>query len=473
MNRNREVFESVPVPRALATLAVPTIISQLITMIYNLADTFFIGRTNDPYKVAAASLAFVLFFVMNALSNLFGVGGGSLISRLLGQRKNEEAKKVCSFSFYGTILITLGYSLLCLLFMDPLLRLMGASDNTIGYASSYVLWVVVIGGIPSTISMTMAHLLRSEGYAKQASFGLGMGGVLNIILDPLFMFVFLEPGLEVTGAAVATMLSNICSLIYFFVVFARLRGNTVLSLAPKYIPAGSRYTGQIFATGFPSALGSLLSCVANVVVNNLTAGYNDFALAAMGVVKKIDMLPMNVGMGLCQGMMPLVAYNYAAKNYERMRAASSCARIAGMSFAGLCIVFFEIFAGPLVKLFISEAETLTYGINFLRICCIATPVMICNFQMAYTFQAMGKGPQSLLLSSCRQGLINIPLLFLMNGLFGLYGVVWTQLISDGITLIISFALYQKVYRALIAEERPDKTAQANDAARPDGLAERT
>lgn len=178
-------------------------------------------------------------------------------------------------------------------------------------------------------------------------------------------------------------------------------------------------------------------------------------------------------MGLCQGMMPLVAYNYAAKNYERMRAASSCARIAGMSFAGLCIVFFEIFAGPLVKLFISEAETLTYGVSFLRICCIATPVMICNFQMAYTFQAMGKGPQSLLLSSCRQGLINIPLLFLMNGLFGLYGVVWTQLISDGITLIISFALYQKVYRALIAEERPDKTAQANDAARPDGLAERT
>ena len=388
---NKEIFETMPMPKALATLAIPTIISQLITMIYNLADTFFIGKTNDPYKVAAASLAFVLFFVMNALSNLFGIGGGSLISRLLGQQKGEEAKKVCSFSFYGTIFITFIYSSVCYIFMEPLLYLMGASENTIGYASAYLLWVVVVGGIPSTLSMTMAHLLRSEGYAKQASFGLGMGGVLNIILDPLFMFVILEPGLEVTGAAVATMLSNVCSLIYFFVVFAKLRGNTVLTMSPKYIAAGSRYIGQIFAIGFPSALGSLLSCVANVVVNNLTAGYNDFALAAMGVVKKIDMLPMNVGMGLCQGMMPLVAYNYAAKNYERMRAASNCARIAGMAFAGLCIVVFEIFAGPLVKLFINETETLAYGIDFLRICCIATPVMICNFQMSYTFQAMVQG----------------------------------------------------------------------------------
>jgi len=170
MSKNKELFESVPVPKALATLAIPTIISQLITMIYNLADTFFIGQTNDPYKIAAASLAFVLFFVMNALSNLFGVGGGSLISRLLGQQKGEEAKKVCSFSFYGTILITFIYSLLCFVFMEPLLRLLGASDNTLGYASSYVIWVVVIGGIPSTLSMTMAHLLRSCHHALQYLF---------------------------------------------------------------------------------------------------------------------------------------------------------------------------------------------------------------------------------------------------------------------------------------------------------------
>lgn len=450
MDENKEIFESMPVPKALATLAIPTIISQLITMIYNLADTFFIGQTNDPYKVAAASLAYVLFFIMNALSNLFGIGGGSLISRLLGQEKGEEAKKVCSFSFYGTIAVTFVYCLVCFIFMEPLLRLLGASDNTLGYASAYTLWVVVIGGIPSTLSMTMAHLLRSEGYAKQASFGLGMGGVLNMILDPLFMFVILEPGLEVTGAAVATMISNVCALLYFVCIFIKLRGRTVLSVSPKYIGSGSKYIGQIFSTGFPSALGSFLSCVANITVNNLTSGYGDIPVAAMGIVKKIDMLPMNVGMGLCQGMMPLVAYNYASKNYKRMKSVTNCARISGIVFAGLCIVVFELFASQIVGMFIVEPETLRLGTEFLRICCIATPVMICNFQMSYTFQAMGKGPQSLLLSACRQGLINIPLLFLMNHLFGLYGIAWTQLLSDGITLIISFALYQKVYRELTA-----------------------
>lgn len=172
-----ELFENLPVPKALATLAIPTIVSQLITMIYNLSDTYFIGKTNNPYQIAAASLAYVLVFVMNALSNLFGVGGGSLISRLLGGQKTKEAKCVCAFSFYGAITISFLYSLGCYVFMDPLLRLLGASDSTIGFSTSYAFWVVVVGGIPSTLSMTMAQMLRSEGYARRASFGLGMGGI--------------------------------------------------------------------------------------------------------------------------------------------------------------------------------------------------------------------------------------------------------------------------------------------------------
>ncbi|MBR5381772.1 MAG: hypothetical protein IK136_04030, partial [Oscillospiraceae bacterium] len=252
----REIFESMPVPKALAALAIPTIVSQLITMIYNFADTFFIGRTNDPYKVAAATLAFLLYFNLNALSNLFGVGGGSLISRLLGRKMDAEARTVCAFSFYAAILITAAYSLCCFVWRAPLLRLLGASDQTLGYASSYVFWVVVIGGIPSSLSMTMAHLLRSEGYAGYASFGLGMGGILNTLLDPLFMFVLLKPGMEVTGAALATMISNLCTLSFFAVIFVRLRGKTVLSASPGLVVSGARYIGEILATGFPSALTS-------------------------------------------------------------------------------------------------------------------------------------------------------------------------------------------------------------------------
>lgn len=452
MNTNKELFESMPVPKALATLAIPTIISQLITMIYNLADTFFIGRSNDPYKIASASIAFILFFIMNALANLFGVGGGSLISRMLGKKQEDEARKVCAFSIYGALIITIIYCIICSIYMEPLLRLMGASNNTIGYCSAYVIWVVIIGGIPTAVSMTMAHILRSVGYAKQASFGLGMGGVLNIILDPLFMFVILKPGLEVTGAAVATMISNVCSLIYFIVIFIRLRKTNLLTASPKVAVQGVKYLGEVLAVGLPSALGSMLSCLANIVINNLISTYGDIPIAAMGIVKKIDMLPMNVGMGLCQGMMPLVAYNYASKDYKRMREAISCARISGMVFAGVCIAVFETFTGSIVRLFVKEPETLRVGIDFLRICCIATPIMISNFQMSFTFQAMGKGKESLILSSCRQGLVNIPLLFLMNHLFGLYGIAWTQLLADSITLIISIVLYRMILRKILKEE---------------------
>ena len=451
MNTNKELFETMPIPKALATLAIPTIISQLITMIYNLADTFFIGKSNDPYKIASASIAFILFFIMNALSNLFGVGGGSLISRMLGQHQEDEAKKVCAISIYGTLLVTIIYIIICNIFMDPLLRLMGASDNTIGYASAYIIWVVIVGGIPSSVSMTMAHLLRSVGYAKQASFGLGMGGVLNIILDPLFMFVILPAGYEVTGAAVATMLSNVCSLIYFIIIVLRLRSTNVLTGSPRIAVHGMKYIGQILAVGLPSALSSLLNCLANMVVNNLMSTYGDIPIAAMGIVKKIDMLPMNVGMGLCQGMMPLVAYNYASKNYKRMREAISCARISGMAFAGFCIVMFELFTGTIVRLFVEEPNTLQMGIVFLRICCIATPVMISNFQMNFTFQAMGKGKEALLLSCCRQGLVNIPLLFVMKHFFGLYGIAWTQLLADGITMLISVVLYRMIIQKLLKE----------------------
>lgn len=188
-----ELFERMPVGKALLTMAIPTIISQLITMIYNLADTFFIGMSNDPYKVAAAGVVGVLYFMLNGLANLFGVGGGSLLSRLLGEKREIDAKKVCAFSIYGSIAVAAVYSLICLLFTEPLAKLLGASENTLPYASSYLFWVLVVGGIPSTLGLTMSHLLRSAGYAKESSIGLAIGGISNIALDPLFMFVILPP----------------------------------------------------------------------------------------------------------------------------------------------------------------------------------------------------------------------------------------------------------------------------------------
>ena len=446
MDNKRELFEKMPVPKALATLAIPTIISQLITMIYNLADTFYIGMANDPSQTAASSLAFTLVFMMNCLPNLFGVGGGSLISRLMGEKRDDEAGGVASFSFYCTLITSAVYSLIVLAFMDPMLRFLGATDSSLPYAREYALWVVVLGAVPATLSMTMAHLLRSEGFASKASLGLGLGGVMNIILDPIFMFVMLEPGNEVKGAAIATMLSNVIVLIFFIFVYLQIRKKTVLSLNPKKALLKKHYVKSVFAVGIPSALGSLLACLSNIVINNLASSYSniygDVPVASIGIAKKIDMLPMNVGFGLCQGMMPLVAYNFASGDHKRMRAFSRAARNAGMIFAGLCIVLFQLFAPSIAGLFNGHEQTVEMSTDFLRILCLAVPFMIFNLQISFSFQAMGMGKQSLILSSLRQGVINIPLLFVMNHFFGLYGIVWTQLISDIVTGIISYAVYR-------------------------------
>ena len=438
------LFETVPVGRALLTMAIPTIFSQLITMIYNLADTFFIGMTNDPYKVAAASVVSILFFILTSLSNLFGVGGGSLMSRLLGEKRSDKAKCVGVFSLYGSLALAFVYSFVCLLFTEPLARLLGASDNSIGYASKYLFWVVIIGGIPSTVGMTMSFLLRSIGYSKESGIGIAMGGIANIVLDPLFMFVLLPPGNEVVGAAIATLCSNVLTLVYFLFIYFRLRGETILSLSPRYIHIEKKLVIEVFAVGLPSALTAMLANISHIIKNNLTSDYGDIELAAYGIVQKIDMIPLDIGMGLCQGMMPLVSYNYAAKNYSRMKSFVKRAQISGMMIAGVCIMLFEVFAPQIIWLFIKDEATIAFGTVFLRIACLATPLMISNFQKIYCLQAMGKGKESLLLGIFRQGLFAIPIIFIMNSLFQLHGLVSAQVISDGITFVIATLVYRKV-----------------------------
>ena len=465
MDKKRELFEKMPVPKALATLAIPTIISQLISMIYNLADTFYIGLSKNPSMTAASSIAFTLVFMMNCIPNLFGVGAGSLISRLMGEKKDKDAGGVASFSFYCTLITSLLYSVGVLVFMEPMLRALGCTDSSLIYAEQYAFWVVVLGAVPATLSMTMSHLLRSEGYASKASFGLGMGGVLNIVLDPIFMFLIFEPGNEVKGAAVATMLSNAITCVYYIAIYLKIRKKAVISLDPKKVLLEKRLIIPIFAVGIPSALGSFLACVSNIVINNLASGYSvlygDVPVASIGIAKKIDMLPMNVGFGLCQGMMPLVAYNYASGDHKRMRAFSRVTRNAALAFAAACVLMFQLLAPEICTIFNGHEETVRMSTDFLKILCLSVPFMLFNLQISFSFQAMGMGRQSLILSSLRQGVINIPLLFVMNYFFGLYGIVWTQLISDVITAVISYIVYHHSLGKLM-KEQPNEVGAAAD-----------
>ena len=293
-----ELFETTPVFQALTIMAVPTIISQLIVLIYNLADTWFIGQTDDPYMVAAAALVSTVFLMITGLSNLFGVGGGNLVVQLLGRRQEDEARRAASLSLVMAAGSALVFSLLCLAFMDPLLYLLGASENTIGYARQYLIPVVIIGALPTLLANTMSTMLRNVGYSKEAGFGVSLGGLLNVGLDPLFMFVLLPKGYEVLGAALATLLSNLVSFVYFIVVYQKVRSKTVLALPRRIERVQKSSMRAIFSVGVPAALSLLLYDLTNIIINKLSSGHGDIELAAMGIILKVERLPLNICVGL-------------------------------------------------------------------------------------------------------------------------------------------------------------------------------
>ncbi len=447
-DRKTALFETEPVPRALFAMAVPTIVSQLITLVYNMADTWFIGRTNNPYMVAASSLVLTVFLMAGALGNLFGVGGGSLMVRLLGMREEEEAGRAASRTIVMALIWGLGFSLLCLLFMDPLLRLLGASTLTLGYARQYLIFVVGIGGAANVSATAMSFLLRSAGYARESALGLGMGGVINIALDPLFMFVLLPDGFQVMGAGIATMLSNYAALGYFLWMFHRIRNDSVLHIPrriEKILPSSRR---SIFSIGVPAALSVFLFDLTNIVINRLSASHGDIELAAIGIVQKAERLPLNIGIGICLGMIPLVGYNYASGNHRRMLRIFTAARVAGLAVAAVSVVLYYLFADDLIGAFIGDRETVRLGAAFLRARCFATPFMFLSFNMVNFMQAVDRGAESFWLPFIRQVLLNIPILFFMNALFGMTGIVWTQAIADLINVIVSYIVYGRVMRAI-------------------------
>ncbi len=437
------LFEEMPVPRAVATLAIPTIISQVVTMIYNLADTFFIGQIGDPAMVAAVSLVSPWFNLLTAIGNLFGLGGSSLISRMLGVKNHGDIKHVAVFSVWGGGAFTLVFSVLTYLARRPLLNFLGASPDTFRYAESYLFWVVVLGGVPTMVSLALGHLLRSEGHARQASAGMMFGGILNVVLDPILIFGF---HMDVAGAAIATAFSNAASVVFFVVQYFRLGDRTDVSLHPKYFTF--RFVRQVFSVGLASALATALGNASNMVMVRLASGYGDIPVAAYGIVKRIDQFPLNVSMGLCQGFMPLVGYNYAAKKYKRMRSVSFFSWKAAIVMSACFIACFAAFAPQILHLFIPEEQTSTLGAQFLRIACLAVPLTSVNFLISYTLQAMGKGVQSAALTFSRQGLLNIPLLILMNLTVGLYGMIWTQLVVEVIMLPVSLGMYMVTFRKL-------------------------
>ena len=352
-----DVFRSVPVPSALRIMILPSVISQLIVLIYNMADTFYVGQTNNPDMVAATSLILPVFNICLCLAGLAGVGGGSLISRLLGQGRDDEARRVGVFSIYLGLAVALLFAVLIGVLIRPLLGLLGADEHTYEYARQYAMCVIVAGGIPTVLSNVLSNLLRSVGRSGAAGFGIILGGVLNIILDPVFMFVLLPDGLEVFGAGAATCLSNCIACVYFFVVLYTGRKGSVITFSPRVGMASRESILAVFAVGLPSAVTSFLFDLDYVILDKLMVSYHNTALAAIGIVLKVERFPLNAGVGICQGMMPLVGYNYSAGNRRRLRDIIRMSLAVGLVIAAVSILLHELFAAELVRVFLDDSRT--------------------------------------------------------------------------------------------------------------------
>ena len=403
MNRkqNLEVFAKTPVRKAVLLQIVPAVASQMVTLVYNLADTYFVGMLNAPHETAAVTVAYPSFLMLTAISNLFGVGGASAIARALGRQDEEGARRIAAVSLAGGLLSALLFSAAFRLLADPVLHLCGATEATYATAYGYAKWVVILGGPFTILNTLLANLVRAEGGAGAAAFGVSFGGVLNILLDPLFVLPqFL--GLGAVGAGMATALSNGAAVACFAVYLVRRRGATYLNLLPANLRYAAQYLRPILAIGFPSALQYALTVVATAAQADFVSQYPTEAVAALGIVKKLDQLPLYFSIGVSNGLLPLLAYNHAAGNHHRRAQAFRIGSLMSFGFAVLCLVCYEAFATPLVSLFIADAATVRYGAVFLRCMVTAMPMMALCYPMIIQFQAMGRARESLVCSILRK-----------------------------------------------------------------------
>ncbi len=429
----KDIFETAPVPQAVLTLALPSVLGQTILVIYNMADTLFIGLTGNDAMLTSVTVCMPAFMFLSAISNLFGIGGGAAFARALGSGKTERAYSICTHALLGTIAMTMLYSILAWIFLDPFLNLLGGIHADVHRLSAeYLLITVTAGGLGTSLNTLFSHLIRAEGRSFEASFGIAMGGILNLVLDPLFMFVILPEGREVAGAAIATALSNVITCLYYGVLVFALRGrDTKLRFfcSPWSFHDGT--VREIILTGLPACLMTLFENISYAVLDRMMALNGLEAQAGIGVAKKVNMLAHSVVRGLSQGVLPLFAYNYAARNYRRMKDALKLTAITSVSFSAAAMVLNLVFAPRLIHIFIpAGGESLRYGAIFLRILCTGCPFSALAYIFISFFQAVKQIRISFALAVLRKGALDIPLMLLMGWLIPVYGIVLATPVAD-------------------------------------------
>lgn len=447
LDKKTYLFEAAPVPSAVIQLAVPTILSSLVMVLYNLADTYFVGMLNDPIQNSAVTLAAPMLLAFNAVNNLFGVGSSSLMSRSLGCKDYDMVSKSSAFGFYCALFSGVIFSIFCAALNGPLLNILGADETTRDATQAYMLWTVYFGAAPSILNVVLAYLVRAEGSALHASIGTMSGCALNIVLDPIFIMPW-GLGMGAAGAGLATFISNCVACLYFFVLIFVKRGRTFVCIDIRQLSFNRKIVRAVCGVGVPAAIQNLLNVTGMTILNNFTSAYKADAIAAMGISQKINMLPMYVAMGLSQGVMPLISYNYSSGNSKRMKDAVRFSGVASVTLITAVAAAYFIAPGFFVGLFMDNEAIVDYGSHFLRGMSIAGPFMCIDFLAVGVFQAVGFGKNALVFAILRKIVLEIPALWLLNRLFPLYGLAYAQAVAEIVLAVVAVVVLVRLFRRL-------------------------
>lgn len=441
------LFEEKPIPEAVMKLAIPTMISSLVMVIYNLSDTYFVGMLNDPIQNAAVTLAAPMLLAFNAVNNLFGVGSSSMMSRALGRKDYDTVSRSSAFGFYCSLICGILFSSAYLAFSGDFLKLLGAGPDTAKATAGYLKWTVGFGATPAILNVVMAYLVRSEGATLHASIGTMSGCLLNIILDPIFILPW---GLDMgaAGAGLATFISNCVACIYFFVLLYVKRKTTSVCIRPSMFGFRKAIVVGVCGVGIPAAIQNILNVTGMTILNNFTSSYGSEAVAAMGIAQKISIVPLYIAQGFSQGIMPLVSYNYAGENTKRMKQTVKFSMLLSASFMTVMLLLCQIGAGFLTSLFMDNETIIAYGSRFLRGLSLALPFLSLDFLAVGVFTACGMGSRTLIFAILRKIVLEIPALFLLDKLFPLYGLAYAQPAAEFILSIVAVAVLARFFMRL-------------------------
>ncbi|MCC5428469.1 MATE family efflux transporter [Clostridium botulinum] len=429
-----EMMEKESISKVLLKLSVPAIIAMLINAIYNIVDTMFVGMLNNTSAIAAVSIVYPLFMFIGAIGVMFGAGGASYLSRLLGEKKKEEADKTLTSTIIIGCIFSLIFTVISIIFLDKFLLMYGATETIMPYAREYG-YTIVLGAVFTIGTGIMSNTIRAEGNSKYSMIATCIGGVINIILDPIFMFKF---DMGIKGAAVATVISQIVSFVFLLRYYYSKK--SYIKLGIKFFKPTFNMFFEILKIGIPIFVTQVLASFALGFMNLGAKPYGDAAVAAMGIVFRVMSIGFYIVFGIGQGFQPVAGYNYGAKNFTRLKEAVKLS-IKWSVVSGIVIsILFIVFAEGCMLIFTRDREVINIGIKAFRAASLLFPLFGYVNTYAVLYQALGKALGAFILSISRQGIFYIPLMYILPKFMGLAGVIFCQTAADGLAFIETFIM---------------------------------